>query len=197
MNFFYSFFILFFISSNLACGIHKETDPYAEVMSVINMYSKIVKKEKNIELRGYGLHHAGPDKIYDGKIHEINLSYSIDKKMKFTEARGLFYSLVDGLLECLNKKESIRNYFRHYPVDYSDLHFRLSFNYDDEVYLSVGDISMIGILENKIKYFIVEEDGGTAQVETKQIIPDVYIGTGLSPKTRCVTKKLPETDLEE
>ncbi len=174
--------------------MHRKNDSYSEVMAVINKYSKNIKKEKTIELRGYGLHHAGPDKIYDGKIHEINLSYSIEKKMKFEEARKLFYSIVDGLLACLNAKESIRDCFYHYPVGYEDLYFRLNFDYESKGYLSRNEISSIGILENEIMYFIVEEDGGTAEMETRQIIPDVYIGTGLSSKTRCITKKLPETD---
>ncbi len=79
-------------------------------------------------------------------------------------------------------------------VGYEDLYFRLSFDYGSKGYLSRDEVSMIAILENKIKYSIVEEDGGTTEMETRQIIPDVYIGTGLSSKTRCITKKLPETD---
>jgi hypothetical protein len=163
-------------------------------MSVISSYSKKVKDDNNIELRGYGLHYAGRNKVYDGKIHEINLSYSFDKNMKFEEAEKVFYYLVDGLLENLNKNKSIKNYFFNYPVSYKDLYFRLNFDYDCKHYLKRDDISMIAILENKIKYFIVEDETASGEFKSKKVTQDVHVITGHAPKTRCVTKKLPEID---
>lgn len=94
----------------------------------------------------------------------------------------------------LNKNKSIQDCFHHYPVIYEDLYFRLNFDYEQTGHLNRDDVSMIAILENEITYFIVEEDGGNAVMETREIVPDVYIGTGLSPKIRCITKKLPEED---
>lgn len=194
MNLIFLFLILFLPIPITINGAEKEGNSYIEVMSIIKEYSSIMREKDNIELRGYGLHYAGKDKVYDGKIHEINLSYSINKKNKFEDARKLFYSLVDGLLEKLNKNESVKRYFYHYPVSYQDLYFRLNFDYDRKASLNQGDISMIAILENEIMYFIVEEDGGNAEMETREIVPDVYISSGLSLKTRCITKKLPEED---
>src|SRR5579872_1293919 len=149
-------------------------------------------KEKNVELTMYGVNYAGDDKIYDGKVHLVDLGYRVDKKMNYEEARKLFYSIVDGFLEAINRNESIRDCFSHFPITYQDLYFRLSFDYENKGYLNRDDISMIAILENEIMYFIVDEDGGNIGIETRQVAPDVYIGTGVSPKTRCVTKKLPE-----
>lgn len=194
MSFFNIFITLFLIYTDTACAMHKKSNSYDQVMTIINNYLKPLKKEKNIELRGYGLHYAGLDKIYDGKIHEIDLSVSIQKRMKFDEAKKLYYSIVNGLLEALNKNEALQDCFYHYPVTYKDLYFRLNFDYESKGYLGVGDVSMVAILENEIMYFIVEENGGNVGMETREIVPDVYIGTGLSPKVRCITKKLPEEE---
>ncbi len=190
MRIYYVFLAL--LCSSAIYAMAKKSCPHDEVMFVINQYLTPLEEEKGIELRGYGLHYAGPDKVYDGKIHEINLGLSISKKMKYEEARTLFYSVVDGLLQSINKNESIRNHFYNHPVTYQDLYFRLSFDYEAAGYLDIGDISMIAILENKIKYFIVEEKRGNVAIGTRKTVPHVYIGTGFPPKTRCVTKKLPE-----
>src|SRR5579872_508168 len=93
------FLFLFLIYSDRTYAMHKSDSSRDEVMDVINDYLKPLEKEKCIQLRGYGLHYAGSNKIYDGKIHEINLSISVDKRMKYNEARILYYSIVDGLLE--------------------------------------------------------------------------------------------------
>ncbi len=47
------------------------------------------------------------------------------------------------------------------------------------------------------KYFILEEDGRKARMEMRKVNPDVYSGSGFSPKTRCVTKKLPEEAMND
>lgn len=176
-----------------AYSMQRKDNSYNEVMAVINSYLKPLKKE-GIDLRGYGLHYAGPDKIYDGKIHEIDLALSIDKPMQFEEARKLFYTVADGLLSALNKKEEIRGCLYNYPLTYKDFYLRLSFDYEQKGYLKRDDIDMIAILNNQIMYSIVEEDGQYAGVETKKVIPDVYMGTGAPLKTRWITKKLPESD---
>jgi hypothetical protein len=163
-----------------------------DVVWAVKAYSKKIKKEKDIVLTMYGVDASGADKIYDGKVHLIDVGYRIDKKIKFDEARVLFYSIVNGLIQDLNENESIRKCFYNYPVTYQDLYFRLSFDYERQGYLTIGDVSMIAILENKIKYFIVEEDEGNIQLNTKSIVPDVQVVTGCSPKTRCITKNLPE-----
>ncbi len=83
----------------------------------------------------YGVNYAGEDKIYDGKVHLVDLGYRIDKNMKIEEAQKFFYSLVDGLLENLNRNESLKQYFHHHPLSYKDLYFRLSFDYDGKFHL--------------------------------------------------------------
>jgi len=49
-------------------------------MKVIDKYSAELKKDKKIRNTSYGLDYAGADKVYDGKIHEVSLGYSIDKR---------------------------------------------------------------------------------------------------------------------
>ncbi|MES2272908.1 MAG: hypothetical protein V4487_01805 [Chlamydiota bacterium] len=188
------FLIAVFFSANTSHAVQKKASDSNEVIWTIKDYSKKLKKETGIQLTMYGVTCAGDDKIYDGKVHLVDVGYCIDKNMKYDEARKLFYSIVDGLLVAINEKDCIRDCFFHYPVGYEDLYFRLNFDYHVLGHLKRDEVSMIGILENEIKYFIVEEDGEKATLETKQIIPDVYIGTGLSPKIRCITKKLPEMD---
>jgi hypothetical protein len=51
---------------------------------------------------------------------------------------------------------------------------------------------MVAIYNNKIKYFLAEEDGATTALQSNRIIRDVYVTTGFSSKMRCVTEKLPE-----
>ncbi len=185
-----SFFAIF---SNIVCALNRPPlSPREQVIPTIIEYSKKIKKEHDIDLRLYGVSCAGEDKIYDGKVHEINLGYSVEKKMNVEEARKLFYTLVDGLLDVFNSNEMFREAFYHYPIGYEDFYCYLSFDYEDKGYLQKNNVSMIAVLYNKIKYFIVEEDGGNAGLEMKQITPDVSIVTGISPKTRCITKKLPE-----
>jgi hypothetical protein len=189
--------ILLAIFISLSTTVHtmqKQTSPNNEVIWTIKDYSKKLEKEKNIILTMYGASCAGPDKVYDGKVHVIDVGYRIDKAMKFEEARKLFYAVADGLLKELNEKDSIRNCFYNYPVTYKDLYLRLSFDYGDEGYLKHDDISMIAILDNKIMYLIVEEDGGNVGIETREVVPDVHFVTGSSSKTRWITKKLPEPD---
>jgi hypothetical protein len=160
-------------------------------MDVINKYSDFMKAENDIILRGYGLYYAGQDKIYDGKIHVIDLGYSVDKRMKYDEARDLFYYVVDGLLNKLNGDPSLKDYFYHYPVGYEDLFFRLSFDYEKKGYLKKDDLSMIYIFENKIGYCILSEEG-PAQMKQRELGSDVYILEGFSPKEKVIKRKLPE-----
>jgi hypothetical protein len=127
------------------------------VIDEINCYSKKLEKDNNITLKLYGLSYAGRDKVYDGKIHEIDLMYGTEKRMHYKEARKLFYSVVDGLLEKINKNEKLSRYFYHTPVSYQDLRFNLSFDYSDKGILKKDDVSMIYIFENRISYLIVEK----------------------------------------
>lgn len=167
-------------------------DSYREVMDVIDEYSLKIKIEKKIDLRMYGLDYAGQDKIYDGKIHLIDLGYSINKNMKYEEARELFYSVIDGLINRINKTEKIKNYFSHSPIGYEDFYFRLSFDYESEGHLKKDDVKQIAILDNQIMYFIVDEEG-TTKIKKNDISPDIHIIDGFSPKTRSIVKKLPES----
>src|SRR5579872_1640327 len=127
-----------------SCGGVISNEPsYNNVMKEINIYSSQIKKDKGICRTWYGLDYAGPDKIYDGKIHQIDLGYRIDKAMKFDVARAYFYEVVDGLLERINKNEKLKEYFYHYPVGYEDLHFCLSFDHENKGSLKRDEIRAI------------------------------------------------------
>ncbi len=167
-------------------------NPNNEAIFTILDYSKKIKKEKGIELREYGAIGPRSNSAFDGKIHGVNLGYSINQNLGLDDAKALFFSIVDGLIDWLNKNESIGSCFAHYPVGYGDFYFRLSFDYDSKGCLHQDDVVMIAILENEIMYFFAEEDGATTQFETKKIIPNVCMTNGFSRKLRCVTEKLPE-----
>ena len=180
--------IFIFVRLNiLAADLNDHTS--CQPMNVILKYSNELRK-KNIKLNLYGF--AKHSDVNDNKIHEINLTYSIDKRMKLNEAREFFYSVIDGLIAEINKNESIRSQFHRYPVSYSDFYFILAFDYENKGFLKCGDVDMIVILENEISYYIVENDGETSDLEMEQVIPDVYTIKKVTAKTRRIVKKLPE-----
>ena len=167
-------------------------------MKVINSYSSDIKKEKGIVLTRYGLKYFGPDKIYDGKIHQIDLGYRIDKAMKFDEARAYFYEVVDGLLNCINQNEKLKEYFYHYPLGYEDLDFSLSFDYENKGTLKCDDIRAIHIQFNEILYEIIEEEGPSRPILESRGC-GLAVMNGYTNEPRCIVRKLPESSdtLEE
>ena len=180
--------LLILISSQLF-PICKREASHTEVVKIIKNYSRNLQQNKGIELKLYGLNHSGPDKIYDGKIYEINLGYSIDKRMNYKEARELFYSVVDGLLDEINKNKRTQQYFSHYPIGYQDLHIGLSFDYSGKGHLKKDDVLKIYISENRISYLIVEKE------DTRPT--DRYRRTDLEVEhtlatTRTIDRNLPE-----
>ncbi len=189
---------LFFAFFTPVIAMSKTQNSHQEVMKTIKKHSKLIKKNAGITLRIYGLSYAGPDKIYDGKIHEIDLGYSIDKNANYNEAKKLFYNLANGLLNELNSNESIKTYFYHYPVGYQDLRLTLSFDYENKGFLKKDDVKMIGIQQNEITYYIVTVDGMTNGL----VATETYPGMGTLTFTgwdsmRTITKKLPEPAEEE
>lgn len=164
----------------------KPDDSYDRVMDEINRYSKGAK-EKGYILDSYGLHYAGEDKKYDGKIHQIDLGYTLKQRMQYENGEMAFYTLVDGLLNRINSNKELSSYFHHYPVTYEDLYFRLSFDHTKK-----DDVKMISIFENEIMYFILEKDGEVEKARLDKIVPDVYFYNGDDAKVRTVIKKLPE-----
>jgi hypothetical protein len=186
--------ILFFVILGLTGCFLKEKDSYDEVMKVIHKYSKDLKEE-GIVNRWYGLHYAGPDKVYDGKIHEISLGYSIDNNLKPQDARKMFYRIVDGLLAEINDHENLRECFFHNPVTYADLHFSLNFDYESKGHLKQGEVDQIAIEFNKIFYFIANVNGA---IDNWIYAPD---GPGIGrihstgyDALRSIVHKLPETE---
>lgn len=180
----------------IAYGIsmQKHEDNHDDVMPIIKNYSKTKEKEKNITLRLYGFRWAGQDKVYDGKIHEIDLGYSIDKSMKFEEARQFFYNFVDELIELINSNSKSSKHFYHFPIDYSDFHIFLAFDYENKGFLKAGDVSSIHISENQIFYFIVQKDGKDNDIKFHKMSDDVY-RTKFSQETTCIRRPVSE-DLE-
>ena len=183
-------FLSILLSANLV-AVQKPNNSRKEVMNVIHKYSQKIKKENNIILRCDGLDYAGKDKIYDGKIHTIGLSYSIDKRINYIAGRTLFYSILDGLISKLNQEESFKNHFHNHPVGYESFRFTLSFDYEDKKILKKDDLYMISILENEITYFFMKQDGQGPKMETKEITPGLY-RQNIDLNLRSITRKLPE-----
>lgn len=181
--------ILIIITNNQTFPMSKNENSYSEVVEIIKKHSRNLEKTKEVELKRYGLDYAGSDKIYDGKIHEINLGYSIEKRMNYKEARILFYSIVDGLLQEINANKRIQQYFYHTPVGYQDLHFGLSFDYSSKGYLRKDDVMKIYIFENRISYLIVEKEDDRPSDRYRRA--DFEIEHTLST-TRAIDRDLPE-----
>jgi len=185
---------LFAIAYLLGCSFSAaKPDFYTSVISELRKYSSKLEKQQNIRLVLYGLVCAGPDKVYDEKVHTISLGYSVDKAMKFDEAKTYFYSVVDGLLEHLNKNEGLKPFFSHYPVTYEDLEFFLAFDYKDKGFLKKDDIDSIHIYMNKIRYYVVQQDGQTDKLHVDWNKPGVSM-IEHEQKTKIITKNLPEKD---
>jgi hypothetical protein len=188
--------VLFFILNFNRCFSMAKPTPREEAMNVFHNYSKILEKEGIIN-RWYGVDCAGPDKIYDGKIHEISLGYSIDKNFKYQEARRFFYRIVDNFLLEINSHEHIRDQFFHYPVTYEDLHFALAFDYKSKGHLHKDDVDMISIQENEIFYRIANIE----QATDKWVFHGTYPGMGTVSHTgrdsmRSFIRKLPESEAD-
>lgn len=186
------FFLLIFCVSFKANGSANESRK--KTMRVINKYSDEIKKKFLIERTSYGLDYAGPDKMYDGKIHVVALGYSIDKSVNFEEGRKLFYQLVDGLIETINKEESIKDFFFHHPITYEDLEITLGFNYGSKRDLKSGDLDMICIYDNEIFYQVVEKDGKANELTYDPMGSGLYRVGGMLSNLRCIRKCLPEKD---
>jgi hypothetical protein len=190
-------FLLFLllIFFNVGCSMNQSDYASVEVRKLIDTYCNQLKKEGILNTL-YGLDWAGPDKVYDGKVHKVVLGYCIDKNLKYEEARKLFYRVVNGLLQELNTKEDLRECFYHYPVTYEDLHFSLSFDYTDKGHLKKDDVYRIAIFQNEIFYYIVTVDGATVElVPDKEIYPGFGTLTPTGQDTmRVIRRKLPETD---
>lgn len=173
--------------------LNSEVDSYEEVMSVISDFSEKIEKKHGVRLTRYGLHYAGQDKVYDKKIHEIDLGYAIDESMKYKEARELFYTIVDSLIELINKHSEYKDFFSHFPIDYRDFHFTLSFDQGDSTMLKKDDISQISILGNEIWYHILQNDGEVDGIQFSETGPGLHTAS-FTLKTRTIRKPLPEID---
>ncbi|OGN64836.1 MAG: hypothetical protein A3E80_02180 [Chlamydiae bacterium RIFCSPHIGHO2_12_FULL_49_9] len=180
-------FIFFGILSLSAMS--RSDSSYEAVMKVIDQYSAELKREKKIRNTAYGLHYAGPDKVYDGKIHEVDLGYCIDKSMNYDEARVYFYELVDGLLTRINQNEKLKDYFYRFPIGYEDLRFDLSLDYESKGYLKKDEVRSIHIYNNQIFYFLIEKEGFKVPKGDSQIPRAIET---IMENTRCIKKPLPE-----
>ncbi len=164
--------ILYFLAS---CSLGDGKDySYQDTMNVIYEYNKKLSKEHSIELSMYGLEYAGEDKIYDGKIHMINLGYAVDKRIQYKEARMLFYELIDNLLQKINNTEYLRKYFFTFPVRYEDVYIHLSFDYYDKGILKKGDISSAYLYDNTVCFSTIEVEEPD-EIKQKKVIPGVFI----------------------
>ena len=152
-----------------------------------------MKKEKNIDRRLYGFTSTGPDKVYDGKIHAINLGYSIDKNLKHEEAKNLFYELADSLIKEINSHTELSDLFYHYPIGYEDLSISLSFDYDLKENLKIGDVHSIYIKNNKILYNIINSEK-PKKIIKKEIVSDIWILERCEDNKYSIIKELPELD---
>ncbi|HSX37495.1 MAG TPA: hypothetical protein VLE95_01555 [Chlamydiales bacterium] len=185
--------LLFFILTNPIFAMSKQVNSRQQVMHTINQYSKEIENRDGIRLRCHGLSYAGPDKIYDGKIHVIDLSYSVDKNLKYQDAEKIFYHLVDELLETINKNEQIRGHFYHKPVSYKDLYFRLDFDYENKGHLKRDDVKQMAILDNTLICIIANQDKATNELVAEEKSPGFghLIFTG-EDSMRTIMKNLPE-----
>lgn len=180
--------ILIITLLTLSFVVYASDGSYKKTMDVIHEYSQALEKEQAIICTSYGLDYAGPDKIYDGKIHTIALGYRIDANLKLEAARKLFYLIVDGLLDHLNKNQEIRPYLFHYPVSYRDLEFHLSFDYERKNFLKINEVNSIHISDNEVTYFIVDQEGPRI-IDTGDL--NKNFGSFFE-KHRSITKRLPQ-----
>lgn len=174
-----------------SCSVPKKDNSYDDTMRVIDQYSKLIKREESIRRSSYGLFYEREDKTSDSKIHVIALGYDIEKNFKYEEARKYFYSIVDGLIECINRNTQLGKYFLHYPIDYSDLEIDFAFWEHTEHHLKRDDLHSIHIGCNKIYYEIVEEEVGS-EIEADQISPDIYIVKGMLERNRSIIRSISE-----
>jgi hypothetical protein len=181
-----------FVISGVSMHCKESTKTDKIIMSIINEYSKKIEKERNIERRIYGFVVTNEDNVYDGKIHAIDLGYSLDKNLQFDEATQLFFEMADGLIAAINRHPEIGGEFYHYPISYQDLKVGLAFDYENKGHLKKDDVNSIYIWEKELMYFIVDKEGAP-EVKKKWMAPGVYKTESLGSTTHCIRKPLPET----
>jgi hypothetical protein len=157
---------------------------------IIDEYSAELKKEKKICRRLYGMEWAGPDKIYNGKIHKIVLGFSIDANYQREEAKQIFFGLVDELINKINQNLELKDNFQRFPIEYQDFYFHLSFDYEDKGHLKKGDVDSISIFENKLLIHEVENEK-KPQMKTEEVSPEIFILKGFESNTKCIREPLP------
>ncbi len=172
------------------CSQKKCDTSFEETMTVIDEFTQFLKT-KGIRNSSYGLFYAGDDKVYDGKIHVVALGYRTDKHMGYEEARKYFYSIADGLLEQINKNTQLKDYFFHYPVDYSDLQLNFSFEDKNQGSLKRDEVESIHLTRNKILYEIVNEEESN-DIQYDQVSPEIYVLQNGLEKNRSIIRTIAE-----
>jgi hypothetical protein len=160
-------------------------------MNVIQHYSTQLHRQEEIVLLQYGLDYAGDDQIFDGKIHKISLGYGIDQgHLSEEQATQLFYHVVDTLIERLNGIPSLRAYFAHFPLNYSDFTISLSLDYKMRGDLGMGAVSTLYIQGDRLTYEIVDKEG-PPKIVHEETSPGIFVLKEMLPNTRSITKELP------
>lgn len=169
-----------------------ENPKEGEPLKAILEYCHGLEKKTNLKLKSYGLFWSGLDKVYDGKVHEIHLQFSSDRKMGHEKAKRFFYSsVVDPLLDLLNSNLDLQGQFAHFPLTYKDLHLGISFDYENRGELKVGEVASVVLFENEIFCYVVEKEG-IDRANFERASPNIAFAKGFTRRTRTIREKLPD-----
>jgi hypothetical protein len=152
------FLVLLALFSSSSC-IKKDwrKNPHVEVRNLFKRYSEQAKRKQGIWLTRYGFEWSGKDNVYDGKVHVIDIGYSLDKNMKYEDAKKYFFTFFDELIDYVNQHEEFKDLFYHFPIGYKDFFLSFSFDYNLKGHLEKDDVYLISIFHNKVHYTVVDD----------------------------------------
>ena len=115
-----------------------------EASRILNEYSNEVKKK-------YDLFTIGSGGALMDDIKELDLHFEGIKKLTVPEARILYVSLMEGLINKVNNDKKVRSYLHDYPFTYKNVKIMINFFKSSDFCIANrmdnGFVSSISILQ--------------------------------------------------
>lgn len=124
----------------------KNSSQAIETKSLIESFSKQVKKKNCMVLKGFGGNIS-----YEG--NNFHLYFSCEKTLELNEARKLLVENVESLLEQINANQSITKQLHAIPFDYPMIEMMISFN-KNNIAFNPPNIALVYVSDGKVFYSV-------------------------------------------
>ncbi len=138
-----------FIPYQFACASN-----YSEIADeILHSYSKQMRKEYGLKVYGSG------GRTYCD-IHHIGIDYAYFDSISKEEARRLYVTVCEGLIQKYNENKKIRPYFHNFPVTENDIQVTIVFVNKQGNHFPLGSITGICVgNDGQLRY--ISEDPKT------------------------------------